>query len=824
MPRLSFYLRATLPLLALLTFPGAVRAEIWEIRPQVSLPGVDGVAQKVELLDFDADGYVDIVFVNSRGDSTGSEADAQLSQLLRNEAGMGFSEVPIFDEAENAYAIKAGDLDGDGDLDLVVGVNFSGQSYALINEDGGVFTRQDILPGQLFSIGDLELGDIDEDGDLDVVAVDWGTTQPYGAPGDPGGPVRLWLGAGDGTFSDGQVNLPMGLDNVVSWSFDLELIDFDNDFDLDVLVSSRGPSYAIALRNDGAGVYLPYPLPAAQNVKGKEINTAFTPIDLTGDGWLDVVTLQDGGDACVVLDGVQYCGNRSSVLISDGMGQFIDNPGGYWPEPANPPRADADAASLDIDNSGIPDLLVLGPALAPKQPVAQLLLGSGIGLNPTLAVPFPPEPALNSAFGLMFADFDRDRREDVAVAVRDDTQPNFVLFGRNDPIEGLPEDTEPPTLGIYEQLPGLVIAGQSIRLHARVDDRKTPTRCHDFQYDPALDTYNLAEGSATAHHRRLPWIEHALGLGDPAKLADLPDTGPVKLLVPGVWIGESLWRFDVTVPIPANNATTTLTWRLCAIDATGNKRCNGPFEITVAVPKDTCGDGIVDPWEECDDPNDPLCVQCEQTCGDGVCQEPPESQANCPQDCPCNHNGVCDMPPESIVTCVDECGDYGGYCGDGMCQSPETQINCPKDCKPTCGDCLCEPPEDAANCAKDCAFDSICATCGNGVCDEPMETLENCPVDCPPTCGNCFCEQPYESPENCPADCSSQPSCACGDGICQPAEPGDCPQDCPDPTTSDSASTGPETADNTACGCRDTTPGPPLLLALLALLPRRRRR
>ena len=91
MPRLSFYLRATLPLLALLTFPGAVRAEIWEIRPQVSLPGVDGVAQKVELLDFDADGYVDIVFVNSRGDSTGSEADAQLSQLLRNEAGMGFT-------------------------------------------------------------------------------------------------------------------------------------------------------------------------------------------------------------------------------------------------------------------------------------------------------------------------------------------------------------------------------------------------------------------------------------------------------------------------------------------------------------------------------------------------------------------------------------------------------------------------------------------------------------------------------------------------------------------------------------------------------------
>jgi hypothetical protein len=822
MPRLSFYLRVALPLFA---FPGAVRAEIWEIRPQVSLPGVDGVAQKVELLDFDADGYVDLVFANSRGDSTGSEADAQLSQLLRNEAGMSFSEVPIFDEAENTYAIKAGDLDGDGDLDLVVGVNFSGQSYALLNEGGGVFTRQDILPGQIFSIGDVELGDVDDDGDLDVVAVDWGTTQPYGAPGDPGGPVRLWLGAGDGTFSDGQVNLPMGLDNVVSWSFDLELLDFDNDFDLDVLVSSRGPGYAIALRNDGAGVYLPYPLPAVQNVKGKESNAAFTPIDLTGDGWIDVVTLQDGGDACVVLNGVQYCGSGNSVLISDGLGQFVDNPGGAWGAPMNAPRHDADVAALDIDMNGLPDLIVLGPPPAPNKPVALYLrnVGDALAVNPVS--PFPPEPALNGAFGLMFADFDRDRREDVAVAVRDDTQPNFVLFGRNDPIEGLPEDTEPPTLGIYEQLPGLVIAGQSIRLHARVDDRKTPTRWHDFQYDPALDTYNLSEGSATAHHRRLPWIEHALGLGDPAKLADLPDTGPVKLLVPGVWIGESLWRFDVTVPIPANNATTTLTWRLCAIDAAGNKRCNGPFEITVEVPEGTCGDGIVDPWEECDDPNDPFCVQCEQTCGDGVCQDPPESQANCPQDCPCDNDGRCEPPSETDINCADCLDGESGFCGDSICQSPpESKINCPKDCKPTCGDCLCEPPEDAANCAKDCAFDSVCATCGNSVCDEPMETLKNCPVDCPPTCGNCFCEQPYESPENCPADCSSQPSCACGDGICQPAEPGDCPQDCPDPTTSDSASTGPETADNAACGCRDTTPGTPLLLALLALLPRRRRR
>ena len=798
MRRLSTMLRAG-PL-AFVLAPLPALAAPWEPRPDVKLPGLGDVTQKLELVDLNSDGFVDIVHANSRGDAVGGDADAQLSRVSINDQGQGFVELGgVFDEPDNAYAIKAGDLDGDGDPDLVVGVNFGGQSYALIN-DGGAFTRQDILPGQTFSLGDLELGDLDGDGNLDVLAADWGMSQPFGDPSDPGGPLRLWLGAGDGTFTDGQANLPIGMGALASWSFDLELLDFDNDFDLDVLVASRGPGPGFALRNDGAGVFDLYPVPAlVVDEKAKDVNTAFTPIDLDGDGYLDVVSLQDGGEGCVELDGEQVCGNRNSVLINDKQGQFLDNPGGFWSGPANPPGFDVDAAALDVDNNNTPDIITMGLPLAASDPSSQLVLGSGIGLDLTLAPPFPPLPELARGFGLMFADFDQDRREDVAIAVRDDALPNLVLFGRSDPLDGVPEDITPPTIGAFETLPNLVTVGQAVRVRARVHDRKTPTRGHDFRYDPDLGLYNLAPGTVITHGRRLPWIEYALGLVDPADIDALPDTGPEKTILPGVWIGESLWRFDFTPPLPADRRSTALAWRICAIDAADNKTCVGPFQSTVNVPQGSCGDGILDPWETCDSAIDPQCVACEHLCGDGSCDRPVEDPDNCPDDClggglSCP-DGICDSPLETPLNCPKDCPCDG----DGVCEPPENSSNCPGDCAPFCGDCVCEPPEDLQSCPKDCGFvDPACTSvCGDGTCAE--SEIGECLADCPPP--------------------------TCGDDICGPGEVDECPQDCPQPTTGDvdSATTGPMAVDDAVCGCRDSPPATGLFtLALLALLPRRR--
>ncbi|HEY8376029.1 MAG TPA: VCBS repeat-containing protein, partial [Nannocystis sp.] len=363
--------------------PAVGAAAPWALKPGVD-PLSDGgrTAQKVELVDFDADGWVDIAFANSKGEGvSGGPATREINALLRN-AGtdpVSFTEVQgVFEDADNAWVVKAGDVDNDGDADLVVGEVYDGSmSYVLLNEGGGVFTRHDIPLSANRSIGELELGDIDHDGNLDIVAADWGNL-PHGQIDDPGAPLRLWLGNGDGSFSDGSAKLAMGADVLAAWSFDLELVDINNDFWLDVMVSTHGDADpAVVLLNDGKGNLVVHPVPALQPMNVKNINTAFTPMDFNGDGFVDVVSLQDGGITACMPD----CARRNSILINDQKGQF-EIPPNYWTGANNPGKRDFDAATLDFNNDGVPDLVTVGVQLAAFDQNGRLFVNDGSAFTP----------------------------------------------------------------------------------------------------------------------------------------------------------------------------------------------------------------------------------------------------------------------------------------------------------------------------------------------------------------------------------------------------------------------------------------------------------
>src|SRR5439155_881512 len=75
------------------------------------------------------------------------------------------------------------------------------------------------LPQQMTSIGDAEFGDIDGDGDLDLVIADWGSQDP-GVAGYPGGPIRVYRNDGAGHFTEDTAAMPSLL---VKWSWDIEL-------------------------------------------------------------------------------------------------------------------------------------------------------------------------------------------------------------------------------------------------------------------------------------------------------------------------------------------------------------------------------------------------------------------------------------------------------------------------------------------------------------------------------------------------------------------------------------------------------------------------
>jgi hypothetical protein len=154
---------------------------------------------------------------------------------------------------------------------------------------------------------------------------------------------------------------------------------------------------------------------------------------------------------------------------------------------------------------------------------------------------------------------------------------------------------------------------------------------------------------------------------------------------------------------------------------------------TIAVGR-SCGNGVLDPGEECDGANlgGAAC---------GGCAGTPGCTAACRLDyAPCA-NGVCNTG-ETCDSCPADCVGTAAVCGDGVCQAGngESCVSCPADCngrqggKPQgrfcCGFAGQNPVGcDAGLCGSQCVAQSLTVCCGDGACNGD-ETLGNCARDC----------------------------------------------------------------------------------------------
>ncbi|MDX1912329.1 MAG: FG-GAP-like repeat-containing protein [Saprospiraceae bacterium] len=116
--------------------------------------------------DFNGDGYADVASANSQGNKTA---------VLFGD-GIGGLSAPVNLNANDhifPLAIDAGDLDGDGDVDLVTS-SYDSNNYSVFENDGaGNFIQVDILPASLNASCAI-LHDRDGDGDLDITGTDEG--------------------------------------------------------------------------------------------------------------------------------------------------------------------------------------------------------------------------------------------------------------------------------------------------------------------------------------------------------------------------------------------------------------------------------------------------------------------------------------------------------------------------------------------------------------------------------------------------------------------------------------------------------------------------
>ncbi len=269
-----------LAIVTLVLSPALAVAQIyWIEAPEFAPPSTGHIP---EFGDLDADGDIDLIY-------------AVVLQSYRN---VGSASVPSWQQDDslvagvdyvNSMTTCLADLDADGDLDLSVGMlygeayplfyyeNVGGAAYPVWQQQNSMY--HDLTPG---SYTCPELADLDDDGDLDLLlAVTWGI-RAYRNNGTPQTPS--W------TRDDSLVDVPPPYE-----CLDPNLGDLDGDGDLDLVLGGRWYDSPIMCYENVGTPQVPVWLEnetmldgVDRDVEGHGLDLA----DLDGDGDLDLLSWQ----------------------------------------------------------------------------------------------------------------------------------------------------------------------------------------------------------------------------------------------------------------------------------------------------------------------------------------------------------------------------------------------------------------------------------------------------------------------------------------------------------------------------------------------------
>jgi RHS repeat-associated protein len=190
----------------------------------------EGIAHLVAA-DFNGDGDLDLAA--SRSYSGFSNVPFEITLLFGNGDGTFAAAVDVNILNSRAERIAAGDLDGDDDIDLVVGTGFNARVVVLMNNGDGTFADAVGLNANYTQTA-LALADIDNDDDLDIISA-LGSGQA----------AVVHRNAGNGTFPSSSTITGSTSEGA------LLVVDVTGDGNVDLITEGSGVMQVLA--GDGSG-------------------------------------------------------------------------------------------------------------------------------------------------------------------------------------------------------------------------------------------------------------------------------------------------------------------------------------------------------------------------------------------------------------------------------------------------------------------------------------------------------------------------------------------------------------------------------------------
>lgn len=268
--------------------------------------------------DFNGDGWDDFFF-------TDINSTLLLTDPTGNLAVASSFPTDIVDEPIGSVA---GDVDGDGDLDLYV-YGYGTHNKLWLNDGSGTFSDATESAGfdgkNEAGTAHASMGDLDGDGDLDLV-VGNGRTREGPNPSDVGLLSQVYENLGEGTFTDRSDILSIEQRHGYNWMF--SLVDADGDGDLDMYQVLDFASYGwtnILMRNDGDWTFTDVSEETYTNLSMDGMGLAIG--DVNGDGVPEFVIPDWGPDSVSMLEsdgfGAWYESSATRGIIEDFDGGSI---------------------------------------------------------------------------------------------------------------------------------------------------------------------------------------------------------------------------------------------------------------------------------------------------------------------------------------------------------------------------------------------------------------------------------------------------------------------------------------------------------------------